>query len=190
MLEQGLLHVQEADTLLVARVLGGDDDAYGILMTRYRDRFGRYALHLLRDQSDAEDVLQETFVRGHRYLAQCEDPSRFGAWLFRILVNRCRTAYRAREKTSLTLVREGSDRSDAPVHHVDATTSWREEIDRALGQLPGEQREAFLLKYVEDLTYDEIENLTGVGVSALKMRVNRACKQLRVLLLEVYDGHG
>jgi RNA polymerase sigma-70 factor, ECF subfamily len=188
MLAAGLYHVNEADALLVSRILGGDDDAYGILMTRYRDRFGRYALHLLRDQGDAEDVLQETFVRGYRYLRQCEDPSRFGAWLFRILVNRCRTAYRAREKTSHLVAPGDGNGSDAPVH-ADLTTGWREEIDRALGQLPGEQREAFLLKYVEDLTYEEIEGLTGVGISALKMRVNRACKQLRDLLLEVYDEH-
>jgi RNA polymerase sigma-70 factor (ECF subfamily) len=190
MFEQGLFHVQDADALLVARVLGGDDDAYGILMRRYRDRFGRYAVHLLRDQGDAEDALQETFVRGHRYLAQCEDPARFGAWLFRILVNRCRTAYRAREKTSLPLVPQGNNGSDVAVHPVDPAAGWREEIDRALGMLPGEQREVFLLKYVEDLTYEEIADLTGVGISALKMRVNRACKQLRDLLLEVYDGHG
>ncbi|MEO8296119.1 MAG: RNA polymerase sigma factor [Gemmatimonadota bacterium] len=183
----GLYHVNDGDALLVARVLGGDDDAYGILMARYRDRFGRYALHLLRDQGDAEDVLQETFVRGFRYLRHCENPGRFGAWLFRILVNRCRTAYRERERSSRTLV-TAEHGPEAITRDGPAGSGWREEIDRALGHLPGEQREAFLLKYVEDLSYDEMEQLTGAGISALKMRVSRACKHLRDLLLEVYDG--
>ena len=57
-----------------------------------------------------------------------------------------------------------------------------------LGELSADQREAFLLKYVEELGYDEMSEITGVGVSALKMRVMRACDRLRVLLREVHSG--
>ena len=64
-------------------------------------------------------------------------------------------------------------------------TAWREEIARALAALPAEQREAFLLKHVEDLSYEEMSEITGVGISALKMRVKRACARLRELLQEV-----
>jgi RNA polymerase sigma-70 factor (ECF subfamily) len=63
--------------------------------------------------------------------------------------------------------------------------AWREVIEWALGKLDEAQREAFLLKYVEDLSYEEMAELTGVGVSALKMRVKRACDRLRVMLREV-----
>ena len=66
--------------------------------------------------------------------------------------------------------------------------AWREEIDRALERLRPEQREAFLLKYVEEMGYDEMSQLTGVGVSALKMRVMRACDRLRELLSEVHSA--
>src|SRR5947199_119508 len=69
-------------------------------------------------------------------------------------------------------------------------SAWREEIDRALGRLRPEQREAFLLKYVEELGYDEMSRLTGAGVSALKMRVMRACDRLRELLSDVRDSRG
>jgi RNA polymerase sigma-70 factor (ECF subfamily) len=63
----------------------------------------------------------------------------------------------------------------------------REEIERALDELPHEQREAFVLKHVEQKSYEEMAEITGVGVSALKMRVKRACERLRELLEEVYD---
>jgi RNA polymerase sigma-70 factor (ECF subfamily) len=63
----------------------------------------------------------------------------------------------------------------------------REEIQRALGQLPAEQREAFVLKHVEELSYEEMAEITGVGISALKMRVKRACDRLRDLLEGVFD---
>jgi RNA polymerase sigma-70 factor (ECF subfamily) len=77
---------------------------------------------------------------------------------------------------------------DASQEHPAERTAWREEIERALQQLRPDQREAFLLKYVEDLGYEEMSQLTGVGVSALKMRVMRACDRLRELLSEVHSA--
>ncbi len=76
--------------------------------------------------------------------------------------------------------------SAATVHPAEQR-AWREEIYRALEQVDAMQREAFLLKHVEDLSYEEMAEVTGVGVSALKMRVKRACDRLRELLQEVYS---
>ena len=77
---------------------------------------------------------------------------------------------------------------DVPEHGVNAvhdeSIAWREEIARALASLPPEQREAFLMRHVEDLTYDDMAIATGAGISALKMRVKRACDRLRGLLTE------
>jgi RNA polymerase sigma-70 factor, ECF subfamily len=182
-----LYHVNDGDAALVSRVLGGEEEVYGLLMARYRDRFGRYATHLLGDRLEAEDVLQETFVRGYRFLRQCEDPERFGAWLFRILVNRCRTSH-SRQLRKGTTVSLQVDPESVAVGSPGEDLAWREEIQRALSQLASDQREAFLLKYVEDLSYEEMESITGAGVSALKMRVKRACDRLRDLLGEVYDA--
>jgi RNA polymerase sigma-70 factor (ECF subfamily) len=73
----------------------------------------------------------------------------------------------------------------AAEEHPAEREAWREEIDRALKLLDDDQREAFLLKHVEDMGYEEMATLTGVGVSALKMRVKRACERLRAMLQEV-----
>ena len=70
----------------------------------------------------------------------------------------------------------------------DSDDSMSEHVERALAKLPAEQREAFLLKYVEELSYEEISEATGVRVSALKMRVKRACDGLRDMLEGVYHG--
>jgi RNA polymerase sigma-70 factor (ECF subfamily) len=102
------------------------------------------------------------------------------------VVNCCRTAAsrRARE----TARRASLEEADlvGTIHPADSTLS-QEEIHRALAELKPEQREAFLLKYVEELSYEEMVELTGVGESALKMRVKRACAGLRQLLGEDYD---
>ncbi len=177
-----------SDAVIVARVLRGDVEAFAVLVEQYRDRYARYALHMLANREDAEEALQDAFTRAYRSLARCEDPERFGAWLFRILVNRCRTLGARRGRRARTFVVDENAVLDASEEHPAEQQAWREEIDRALQQLRPDQREAFLLKYVEDMGYDEMSLLTGVGVSALKMRVMRACDRLRELLSEVQNA--
>jgi RNA polymerase sigma-70 factor (ECF subfamily) len=71
---------------------------------------------------------------------------------------------------------------------AESPETMSEQVEEALSKLPVDQREAFLLKYVEEKSYEEISEITGVGISALKMRVKRACEGLRDLLEGVYHG--
>ena len=181
------MSMEVSDAAVVQRVLAGDGDAYAILVGRYRDRYARFAIHMLGNRDDAEEALQDAFVRGYRSLARCEDPDKFGAWLMQILVNRCRTHGGRRGRREKTFVHDEVAMMGAATGHPAESAAWREEIQRALEQLDPMQREAFLLKHVENLSYEEIAELTGVGVSALKMRVKRACDRLRERLQEVYS---
>jgi RNA polymerase sigma-70 factor, ECF subfamily len=174
-----------SDAAIISQVLDGDVEAYGALVARYRERYARFAVHMLGERDDAEEALQDAFVRAYRSLRQCADPARFDAWLFRILANRCRTAGARRARRARTFVRDEIALGGASADHPAERRAWREEIQRALTRLEPDQREAFLLKHVEDLSYEEMAALTGVGVSALKMRVKRACERLRALLGEV-----
>ena len=174
-----------ADAILVQRVLDGDTDAYAVLVGRYRPRYARFAVHMLGSEEDAEEALQDAFVRAYRALGRCEDPERFGAWLYRILVNRCRTHGGRRGRRERTFVADPAALLAASEEHPAERVAWREEIEVALARLDRMQREAFLLKHVEELSYEEMAELTGAGVSALKMRVKRACDRLRELLREV-----
>jgi len=172
------------DAQLVRRVLAGDVNAYAGLVARYRDRYARYAVHMLGSREDAEEALQDAFVRAYRSLARCDDPERFGAWLFRILVNRCRTTGARRTRRWRTMVADEGALLAASIPAASDQLGWREELDRALDRLDVDQREAFLLKHVEELSYEEMREVTGAGVSALKMRVKRACDRLRAILQE------
>jgi RNA polymerase sigma-70 factor (ECF subfamily) len=175
------------DAAIVRRVLDGDSDAYAILVDRYYDRYARFAVHMLGNREDAEEALQDAFLRAYRALPRYEERERFGAWLFRMLVNRCRTtAVRRRRREKMFPSGELALLSASVQPDVE-DSAWREELTRALAVLPAEQREAFLLKHVEDLSYEEMAELTGAGVSALKMRVKRACSRLRELLQEEHS---
>lgn len=173
---------------LVERVRAGDTAAYAQLVARFRDRLGRYAMRMLGNEADAEEAVQDAFVRGYRSLARCDPPERFGQWLFGILVNRCRTvgAQRARRQQRVVSQEEAVRR--ASVQDSADRLAWREAIEWALARLTAERREAFLLKHVEELSYEEMSELTGVTTSALKMRVLRARDDLRQLLSE--DARG
>lgn len=176
------------DAAVVARVLAGDHEAFGELVARYRDRGARFAVHMLGSPEDAEEALQDAFVRAYRSLARCQDPERFGAWFFGILANRCRTSRKRRRRRDRVIVNDEAALFVAAERHPADSAAWREEIRRALERLGAEQREAFLLKHVEELSYEEMAEITGAGVSALKMRVKRACERLRELLRGAYDG--
>ena len=180
--------MEMTDAAIVARIMGGDVDAYALLVTRYRPRLSRYALRMLGNREDAQEALQDAFIRAYRAIGRCDDPERFGSWLFSILVNRCRTTGARSTRRARTFVSDEVATRSAAESHPAEQAAWREEIERALAQLDSDQREAFLLKHVEGLSYEEMAEITGAGVSALKMRVKRACDRLRGLLQEAYSA--
>jgi RNA polymerase sigma-70 factor (ECF subfamily) len=144
---------------------------------------------MLGNREDAEEAMQDAFLRAWRALGRCRDPDRFDAWLFPILANRCRSRGARRRRYESTFVRDEHAVQTALQERPaeldgEEEPGWHRAVERALATLDPDQREAFLLKYVDELSYEEMARLTGVGISALKMRVKRAADRLRDLLQE------
>jgi RNA polymerase sigma-70 factor (ECF subfamily) len=175
-----------SDSELVAAVVRGDLDAFASLVNRYRDTYTRFAVRMLGERGDAEDVLQSAWMRAWRNIANCRDPKRFGAWMYQIVVNECRTHLSRRTRRDRRFA--NSEELDRLTAKSDGDVLIRDEIERALDELPDDQREAFVLKHVEQMEYEEMAEVTGAGVSALKMRVKRATGRLRDLLEGVQYG--
>lgn len=167
------------DAADVQRVLAGDVDAYSALVDRYYDRCARFAVRMLGNRDDAEDALQATFIRAYRGLGRYQDRDKFSAWLYRILVNQCRSFAARRSHRERVFVREEAVLANTADRSVVWSGEDEEFVQRVVSDLEPLLREAFLLKYIEELSYEEMSALTGVGVSALKMRVKRACDRLR-----------
>jgi RNA polymerase sigma-70 factor (ECF subfamily) len=175
-----------SDAGLASRAARGDVEAYERLVRQYHGSCLRYASRMLRDDADAEDAVQDTFMRAHLALSRYDDRQPFRAWIFRILVNRCRTLALQRARRTRRFADDplALENTAAPVHD---TGNHAEVIRRAVDELEPLLREAFLLKYVEGMEYQEMSAVLGAGVSALKMRVKRACDALRPRLQEIYD---
>jgi RNA polymerase sigma-70 factor (ECF subfamily) len=172
------------DASLVRAVLDGDAAAFTTLVDRHARACLRYATRMLGSIEDAEDATQETFIRAHGALARYDGRVAFRTWLMTILINRCRTAIGTRRKREERILADSSVVEAATVAAPTDDLALRDAIERALTQLDVAHREAFLLKHVEQLSYEEMAQITGAGQSALKMRVQRACERLQLLLSE------
>lgn len=172
------------DDELVERIGAGDPPALGELMKRFGPSLMRFATHFLRSADEADEVLQEVFLRADRAIRRGTRPTRLEGWLFRITVNRCRSR-RRRWWPFVSGVAADRAMNTVSTDPDDEAMALREELALGIAALSPPLREAFLLKHVEGLEYQEMAVITGVGVSALKMRVARACEQLRVRLGEV-----
>jgi len=172
------------DGALVHAALEGDDRAFTTLVDRHAPACLRFAKRMLGEMADAEDAAQESFLRAYNALRSYDTDTPFRTWLFAILVNRCRTSLLRRARRERRVVRAETEAEHAASGDEARAFEFRDEIAWALAALPEEQREAFLLKHVEDLSYDEMVVVTGAGASALRMRVKRACGRLQVLLDE------
>ena len=172
------------DGELVRSILDGDGQAFTELVDRHAAACVRYATRMLGERADADEVAQESFLRAHRALSTYDARLPFRTWLFAILINRCRTAMAKRARRDRRIVVDDDALERASIDGDQRAAELRGEIEWAVAQLPSEQREAFLLRHVEELSYDEMATVTGMGVSALKMRVKRACERLKILLVE------
>ena len=180
--------MSEIDLAVALRAKRGDEQAFIQIVEFYYPRCLRFARNMLGNDQDAEEAVQDAFVRVHDSFPRFREDARFDPWLFRILANRCRTLL-ARSRRHRALIEYGEVPVSAAATMEDFGADWAEEVQRVLDSLPAEQREAFLLRHVEDLSYEDIAAMTGVGLSALRMRVKRACDALRARLTEV-EQHG
>ena len=166
------------DGEVVRAVLAGDTERYAELVARYRDRYARYAARILGSADDAEDAVQDAWVRAYDQLSQCREPDKFIGWFFLILRNRC-FAERRKGRDVAPLEAAGAVATADRADHVLEASERQQALQRALLELTPEQREVFVLKHVEELSYDEIAQRLGTSVPSLKMRMHRAYDRLR-----------
>ncbi len=173
-----------SDDELIERIAAVEATALAELMSRYGPSLMRFATHFLHSADEADEVLQDVFLRADRAIRRGTRPTRLEGWLFRITVNRCRSR-RRRVWPFISGVAADQVLARASTDADDETMALREELALGIAALSTPLREAFLLKHVEGMEYQEMAAVTGVGISALKMRVARACEQLRDRLKEV-----
>ena len=179
------------DLAIVDRVLAGDKEAFGELVRRHERRVYRTTLAVTSNPDDAEDAMQETFLKAFQHLAEFQRASRFSTWLTRIAVNEGLQRLRRRRITdSLDELiaseeemkpRQVEDWHDNP-ERLYARQQIREFVEEALRSLPAAYRVAFVLRDIQGLDTEEAAAALGLTISALKSRLLRARLMMREAL--------
>lgn len=169
---------QQSDEDLVRRVARGDRDALALLLDRHSDRAYAFATRLLGNPTEAEDAVQEAFLKLWREAGRWQaERGRFAPWFFRIVYNLCIDVIRRRRTVGLDTVAEME--SDAPGPEELAARRLREDrVAAALARLPERQRAAVLLCYYQGLSNREAAEIMNLGVKGLEALLVRARRQL------------
>ncbi|MDB5758908.1 MAG: rpoE [Burkholderia sp.] len=198
----GLTTERDIDQLLVERVQRGDKRAFELLVSKYQRKLMRLVSRLVRDQAEAEDVVQEAFIKAYRALPQFRGDSAFYTWLYRIGINTAKNylvTQGRRAPTSTEADAEEAETFDDGEHLRDintpesmlATKQIAETVNVAMDALPEELRMAITLREIEGLSYDEIAEAMGCPIGTVRSRIFRAreaiAEKLRPLLGTALD---
>ncbi len=184
-----------SDEALMQQLQSGVEEAFNLLVERYRERLASYLYHFLHDEDLAQDLLQEAFLRVFRNRHSYAPIAKFSTWLYTIAGNLARSEYRRRKRhRTYSLYMEGDGEAFemaipadvlAPDRYAERGIHSRR-IQEALDELSDDFREVVILRDVQLLSYEEISEITGLPMGTVKSRINRGRGKLQERLKDVY----
>jgi RNA polymerase sigma-70 factor, ECF subfamily len=190
--------MEATDLAAVERTKAGDTAAFRVLVDRYGRSVFRLAFRMTANEFDAEDVVQETFLRAYKQLDSYESRSSFSTWLYRIAANYSLDLIRSRKRHASRRVTESNDEedvldnvraSDPGQDRVYYSSQVKQRLEAALSLLSDQERTAFLLRHFEGKSIEEIGAILGLGVSATKNSIFRAVRKVREALEPVVSSY-
>ena len=176
--------MQENDKQLIGLILGGDIRSYSVLVNRHKDLAFTLAYRLLNNREDAEEVVQDAFVKAYRNLQGFRLDSRFSTWFFRIVYNTAISKKRLKKTDfrytdELSFVKEPSESLE---HSSDSYEEKGFMLEKALQKLPEDERALITLYYLNESSVEDIHTITGLTKSNIKVKLFRARKKLQELV--------
>jgi RNA polymerase sigma-70 factor (ECF subfamily) len=186
-----MIRMGKNDHAAVRAILAGDKEAYGALVARHSHILLRVAFRITGNEADAEDVVQEAFLRGYQKLESFEARSSFGTWIYRIAVRGALDRISRGPAVDFSRVAGATDPEQDEVQVADTAASPERLLlsgeigamqEFALQSLTATERTAFVLRHMEDCATEEIAAALGIAPNAAKQAVFRAVKKLRIRL--------
>ena len=183
-----LVTASDIRTMMARGDLSAAREAFDHIVVRHQRRASRIALMYLRDAAEADEAVQDAFVRAFTRLETYRDEHPFEVWFTRILVNACVDRQRARQRRARRLValddlasEPAASRSASPERRATGQ-AWREAVNAAVERLPARQREVFVLCHLSDHTPRDVSMMTGMRESTVRVHLFRAVHKLRAAL--------
>ncbi len=172
---------QKLEAEIVARILKGDRQEYALLVEKYKSPIYNLAYRMTGNLGDAEDLTQETFIRAYQYLWRYDTRKKLFSWLYTIAFNLIKNHYKKNKKHNISeelSAHSLADNSTSP----EAKFIETQEISLGLLRLEYELRALLIMKYQQGLSFEEIAEITGKSLSAVKMRIYRGLGKLKELM--------
>lgn len=183
------------DEELMLRVQDGEATCFDVLVERYKTRLFNYLLRLVGDRDEAEEVAQEAFVKAYIHAGKYKTIAKFSTWLYTIATNLVRNRMRSRSRAPQIFSLWGKNRYDGDEEkQFDIPDSERtpdekmndrelsDVINQAIGRIPEKYRESFVLREINQLSYEEIAAVTGLKLGTVRSRINRARNYFRQIV--------
>ncbi|MBN1397487.1 MAG: sigma-70 family RNA polymerase sigma factor [Bacteroidetes bacterium] len=187
--------MSDTDKEIIKHILDGDVRSFGILVDKHKAKAMTLAMRILKNREDAEEALQDAFVRVYRALSSFEWKSSFSTWLYRIVYNTCISAAGKREKKGhfsvelddeneyINEIESPDIQPDIDLESKEISKIIYEEVDK----LPDVYGSTFTLFTIQDMSYEEIVQVTGLPLGTVKARLFRARLMLREALIKRMD---
>lgn len=179
---------------IIRRALSGDQSAYEALLKRYKGGIHNMIYQMVKNREEAEDLVQETFIKAFHALESYNDNYAFSTWLYKIAFNHCIDAIRKKKLKTLPLdkpiqLRDGEVRHEIhdDTHSPEGNYLFSEKkkrIQESIQSLPKRYREAIILRHQEERSYEEISEILNIPLGTVKARIFRAREMLKKKLLE------
>lgn len=185
-----------SDEQLIARFQLGDVQAYDILVRRYKDQLLNFVFRFVGNRTDAEDIVQETFLRVYRNKHMYKEIAKFSTWVYTIAGNLAKTELRRRKRHKVFSVSnfvneerdfDIPDRDHSPERKVDSNIQ-ENIIQKAIEKLPIKFKEVIVLRDIQEFAYEEISQILNIPLGTVKSRVNRGRLKLQEDLKFLFDN--
>jgi len=193
--KEGVSVEKLSDEELIYHFQEGDNNAYNEIVRRYKDRLINFVYRYVGSYDDSEDIVQDTLVKVYVSKHLYKEVAKFSTWIYTIAINLAKTKVIKKQKYKVFSISAAYDDEDkdfdikdeAYLPDVDANSKFQEaHIQKALGSIPENYRKLVILRDVEEFSYEEICEMTGLPMGTVKSRINRGREKLQQLLKDIY----
>jgi len=188
---------QLTDEELIAEFQHGNMEAFDLIVGRYKDQLTNFVYRMLGDYDESQDIVQETFIKVYQNRQMYRPVAKFSTWIYTIASNLVKTELRRKERRRwFSISGAGEEEEQKEFEIPDTAYSPDVSADRvikdrliqkALGKIPKQYREAVILRDIQELSYEEISKITGLSMGTVKSRINRGRTQLQKLLKDIHN---
>lgn len=170
----------EEEQQWIQQVLAGDKQAFAPIINKYKNQLYATILRMTRNPQDAQDLVQDAFIKVYRNLDKYDGSGAFGGWLYRVAINHCMDEFR--KKSYSTIQIEVDEAKVVNREHPEVVFLKKEksrQLERLIATLPEDERLIILLRYINEMSYEDIGELMNVPLSTVRNKLHRAKKKMR-----------